>query len=135
MNNNSHQNGFSLIGALFLLIVVGGLVLVLARTIAVEDRESVLSVLSNQAYFAARSGMDWAGAKVLAPGGVCEDNNLSIEGFSVSTTCLATENIDEGTGTTYNVYALTSTATKGSKSTGTLVSRILRGSVTDATAP
>jgi len=135
MKHRKQQRGFSLIGALFLLIIVGALLLVLARTIAVEDRQSILSVLSNQAYFAARSGMDWAGAKVLAPGGTCEDNTLSVEGFSVSTTCSATENIDEGTGTTYNVYALTSTATKGSKSTGTLVSRTLRGSVTDATAP
>jgi MSHA biogenesis protein MshP len=127
------QKGFSLIGALFLLIIIGALLLVLARTIAVEDRESILSVLSNQAYFAARSGMDWASVSAL--NGSCGNSSLTLEGFSVTTTCSATTGIDEGTGTTYNVYALTSVATKGSKTTGTLVSRTLRGSVTNATSP
>ena len=129
------QQGFSLIGALFLLIVVGSLLLVLARTIAVEDRESILGVLTNQAYFAARSGMDWAGVEAINGGCTSVNNTMTLEGFSVTTTCSATTGIDEGTGTTYNVYALTSTATKGSKSTGTLVSRTLRGSVTNAAAP
>ena len=133
MKKTEKQQGFSLIGALFLLIVVGGLLLVLARTIAVEDRESILGVLTNQAYFAARSGMDWASVEALA--GNCANSTLTLEGFNVSTSCVATMNIDEGTGAPYNVYALTSTATKGTKSTGTLVIRNLRGSVTNAAAP
>lgn len=126
------QKGFSLIGALFLLIVVGALLLVLARTIAVEDRESILSVLSNQAYFASRSGMEWS--SVAALNGSCGVNTQTIEGFSVTTSCSATTNIDEG-GTLYDVFTLTSTATKGSKATGTLVGRTLRGAVTNATTP
>jgi MSHA biogenesis protein MshP len=133
MKHLKTQRGFSLIGALFLLVIVGALLLVLARTIAVENRESILSVLSNQAYFAARSGMEWSSVAALA--GTCGTSTLTVEGFSVTTTCAATTGIDEGTGTTYNVYALTSTATKGSKSTGTLVSRTIRGSVTNAVAP
>jgi len=126
------QTGFSLIAAIFLVAVIGLLLLVLSRTIVVQDRGSFLSVMTNRAYFAARAGLEWGAASSLA--GACGTQNLSIEGMTVNVQCTPTIGVTEG-GVTYNIYNLTSTASSGSKATATLVSRTLVGQVTDAPAP
>jgi MSHA biogenesis protein MshP len=126
------QKGFSLIAAIFLVTVVALLLLVLSRSIAVQDRSSFLSVMSNRAYFSARAGLEWAAVSAL--GGSCGVQSLNIEGIAVITQCTATTGISEGGGT-YNIYNLSVTASTGSKSTDTLVSRTLVGQVTDAPAP
>lgn len=126
------QRGFSLIAAIFLIAVVAVLLLVLSRTIAVQDRGSFLSVMTNRAYFAARAGLEWGAVSAL--GGSCSAQTLNIEGMSVDVQCNATTGISEG-GSAYNIYNLTSTASSGSKSTATLVSRRLVGQVTDAPPP
>ncbi len=128
------QKGFSLLAAIFLIVIVAGLLLVMARMAAVEDRESILAILANKAYFAARSGMDWTGVAALN-GSCTASQSLTFDGIAVTTTCNATTGIDEGTGATYNVYSISSTAVLGSKSTSTLTTRTLRGLVTDAPAP
>ena len=134
MNRFGTQKGFSLIAALFLIIVGAGILLVMSRMIAVEDRESVLALLGNRAYFAARSGMDWAGVEALN-GSCTSSQTLTFDGIPVTMTCNATTGIDEGSGTTYDIYSISATAVIGSKSTSTLTRRTLRGLVTNAPSP
>jgi MSHA biogenesis protein MshP len=126
------QRGFSLIAAIFLIAVIAVLLLVLSRNIAVQDRSSFLSVMSNRAYFSARTGLEWTAVSAIS--GSCGTQSLNIEGISVQTQCTATTGISEG-GSTYNIYNLSATASTGGKSTDTLVSRTLMGQVTDAPAP
>jgi MSHA biogenesis protein MshP len=126
------QRGFSLIAAIFLIAVIAVLLLVLSRNIAVQDRSSFLSVMSNRAYFSARAGLEWTAVSAIS--GSCGTQSLNIEGISVQTQCTATTGISEG-GSTYNIYNLSATASTGGKSTDTLVSRTLMGQVTDAPAP
>lgn len=134
MMHSGQQKGFSLIAAIFLIVVIAGLLLVMSRMAAVEDRESILAILADKAYFAARSGMDWTGVQAL--NGTCSASNaLSFDNVPVTTSCNATTGIDEGTGGTYNIYSITATAVIGTKSTSTLTRRTLRGQVTDAPSP
>jgi MSHA biogenesis protein MshP len=132
MTLHKRQQGFSLIAAIFLIAVIAVLLLVLSRNIAVQDRSSFLSVMSNRAYFSARAGLEWTAVSAL--GGSCGIQSLNIEGITVQTQCTATTGISEG-GSTYNIYNLSATASTGGKSTDTLVSRTLVGQVTDAPPP
>ncbi len=130
MTRANRQRGFSLIAAVFLVAVIGALALVMTSLTATQDRVSVYSVLTNQAYFAARSGLEYAADRAL--NGACGNESITLEQYTVDTQCIATVNIDEGTGTLYNVYNITVRAHRGSKSTATFVSRTVRAAVTDA---
>ena len=53
------QRGVSLITAVFLLVVLAGLLAAMARVVTTQQTSSSLDMLGNQAYQAARSGLEW----------------------------------------------------------------------------
>jgi MSHA biogenesis protein MshP len=91
------QSGFSLVPALFLLVVLAALGIVAVRLAGVQHQTVVLAMQSGRAYAAARSGIDWSAYQALVNGS-CAASTLSLSeaglaGFSVDTNCSSTRAI------------------------------------------
>lgn len=129
------QRGFSLVPALFLLVVLAALGAVAVRLTAVEHQTVVLAMQSTRAYAAAQTGIEWSAYQAITNGS-CASSTLSLTeggltGFTVDTSCAATSHA-EGAATT-NVYVLEAFAYSGIYGTPDYVSRRVRATVTDAT--
>jgi len=129
------QQGFSLVPALFLLVVLAALGIVAVRMMGVQQQTVVLAMQSSRAYAAARSGIDWSAYQALVNGS-CASSTLALTeaglaGFSVDTSCSSTTHT-EGPNTV-RVYVIDAFAWSGSYGTPDYVSRRIRSTVTDAT--
>lgn len=129
------QQGFSLVPALFLLVVLAVLGAVAVRLSAIQHQTVVLSMQSTRAYAAARAGIEWSAHQAVTSGS-CGAATIALsegglDGFTVETLC-TTSSHNEGT-TTTNVYVLEAFAYAGAYGTPDYVSRRIRASVTDAT--
>lgn len=132
-----NYNGFSLITAIFLLVVVAllGTYMVIIGT--TQQMTATLSLLSSRAVFAADSSMQWAEAYV-SKNDVCFSpspttftlSGGATNGYSITATC-SSVNATEG-GDTYNVFKLTSSAKHGTPGTPDYVERKLQATVTTA---
>lgn len=134
MRPSNRENGFSLIPAIFLLVVLAVLGAVTVRLSAIEHHSVVLTIQSSRAYAAAQAGIEWAAYQALVSGS-CTSSTLSLTegglaGFTVATTCTSTSHT-EGSATT-NIYVLDSFATAGRYGAPDYVSRRIRATVTDA---
>jgi len=132
---NRAQNGFSLVPALFLLIVLAALGVVAVRLTGVQQQTVVLAMQSGRAYSAARAGVEWSAYQALVNGS-CSTATLNLTeaglaGFSVDTTCSSTTHA-EGPNSV-RVYVIDAFAWSGSYGTPDYVSRRIRSTVTDAT--
>ncbi len=133
MHDKTGQRGFSLIPALFLLVVLAVLGAVAVRLTAVEHQGVVLSMQSVRAYSAAQAGIEWSAYQAIANGS-CGNSTVSLTeaglaGFTVSTTCASSSHA-EGT-TTTSIYVLEAFAYSGSYGSPDYVSRRIRATVTD----
>lgn len=129
------QSGFSLIPALFLLVVLAALGVVAVRMSGVQQQTVVLAVQGSRAYAAARAGVDWSAYQALVNGN-CASSTLALTeaglaGFSVDVSCSSTTHT-EGPNTV-RVYLIEAFAWSGSYGTPDYVSRRIRSTVTDAT--
>lgn len=127
------QTGFSLVPALFLLVVLAALGIVAVRLTGVQQQTVVLAMQSGRAYSAARSGINWSAYQALVNGS-CGSSTLTLTeaglaGFSVDTSCSSTTHT-EGPNTV-NVYVIDSFAWAGSYGTPDYVSRRIRTTVTN----
>lgn len=127
-----HEHGFSLISAIFLLVVIAALGTFAVTLSTAQQQSAALDVLGSRAYQAARAGVEW-GAFQITKSGIagsgfatdCQsssalhatasqpslpaDTQLSI--FSVGIICSATSHVDNVDGVTLTrVYQLVSTA-------------------------
>ena len=127
------QKGFSLVTAIFLLVVLGTLGTMMATFFAAQQQSSALDVLGSRAYQAAHAGIEWAaynvsitppgtlwagcaayppppapGVVLFSPVGVALGGDLAP--FTVTLTCVSTVATDGGP---IVVYDLTSTASYG----------------------
>ena len=128
------QRGFSLVPALFLLVVLAVLGAFAVRLSAVEHQTVVLAMQSSRAYAAAQTGIDWAAYQALN-NSTCTSSSLPLNegglvGFTVTTSCSSTSHT-EGSATT-NIYVLEAFAYFGVYGQPDYVSRRIRASVTDA---
>jgi MSHA biogenesis protein MshP len=122
------QRGFSLITAIFLLVVLGGLGTMMVTFFVAQQQSSTLDVMGSRAYQASRAGVEWAaynisanGAGILwpgcatyaAPATLFAANTLAgnLSPFNVTLTCNPASAV-EGTSTIF-VYDLTSMANNG----------------------
>ena len=126
------QTGFSLLTAIFLLVVLAGLGGVMVTFFGAQQQSSTLDVMGSRAYQASRAGIEWAAFNIASPGAAvpwpgCAGfpalpappavlfaagtlaENLST--FTVSLNC--NEVIAVEGGVTIHVYELTSTASNG----------------------
>lgn len=118
------QRGFSLVTAIFLLVVLGTLGTLMVTFFAAQQQSSALDVMGSRAYQAARAGVEWAAYQVSlspvnasAPVGCATSIAANTMGgalapFSVSVSCGSPVSAVEGTNTIW-VYDIVSTATYG----------------------
>lgn len=125
------QKGVSIVTAIFLLVVLGGLGAIMVNFFAVQQQTSALDVLGSRAYRAARAGIEWGAYNVfITPAGTLWAGCAGFPGpapgpalfaagtlaadmapFAVNLTCTATSTV--AAGVTVWIYNLTSTATTG----------------------
>ncbi len=60
------QKGFSLVTAIFLLVVLAGLGAMMVTFFTAQQQSSALDVLGSRAYWAAQAGVEWAAYHVAA---------------------------------------------------------------------
>ena len=130
----NRQSAFSLVPALFLLIVLAALGVVAVRLSAVESQTVVLAMQSARAYAAARAGVDWSAYQALINGS-CANSTIALTeaglaGFTVDTSCSSSTH-SEGPNT-IRVYVIEAFAWSGSYGMPDYVSRRMRSTVTDA---
>lgn len=117
LKNNA---GFTLVQAVFILVVLGLLGVVMMRMIGVQSSTSVFALQGARAYQAARSGLEWGAARA-AVGDPCSDT-FTIDNFTVDVTC-SSQPFSEGSIGPYDVYRINATAEYGSYGSPDYVSR------------
>jgi MSHA biogenesis protein MshP len=87
------QRGFSLVMAIFILVVLSLLGVYMVRLSGVQQMASIYELQGARAYQAARAGLEWSIARINL-GGSCADVNaqtalafVDITGFTVKLTC------------------------------------------------
>lgn len=117
LKNNA---GFTLVQAIFILVVLALLGVAMMRLIGVQSSTSILALQGARAYQAARSGLEWGAARASA-GNSC-NGTMTVENFTVNVTC-SSQSFTEGTIGPYNVYRINAAATFGSYGSPDYISR------------
>lgn len=112
--------GFTLVQAVFILVVLSLIGMVMIRLIGVQSSTTVLALQGARAYQAARSGLEWGAARAKT-GGSCNDT-LTVENFNVDVIC-SSQSFTEGSIGPYDVYQIKATATFGTYGSPDYVSR------------
>jgi MSHA biogenesis protein MshP len=129
------QQGFALIPALFLIVVLGALALVAIRVSTGQQQAVIMALQETRALAAAQSGIEW-GAYQSGIGNCAASTTLNLteaalNGFTVIVTCAATT-FTNGAATSFS-YVLKSTATTGTYGQPGYVHRAVSGTYTNAT--
>jgi MSHA biogenesis protein MshP len=110
------QRGFSLVAAIFLLVVLALLGALIASVTGMQQASGQLDLLGVRAYHSARAGMEWGASQVLDPSNLLNPATCapvvmpscpaptthlsslggSLSGFTVSVTCAQTADTTEG---------------------------------------
>lgn len=108
------QRGFTIVSAIFVLLVLGMLGGYMLRTSAIQLDTSSYALQGARAYLAARAGTDWAIASIVNYSGSCAQINAQtamaftgVNGFTVNLSCTS-QPYSEGnmSGTIYTIIAL-----------------------------
>lgn len=120
------HRGFSLITAIFLLVVLGTLGTMMVTFFVAQQQSSTLDVLGSRAYQAARAGIEWAAynisitpqrtlwagcAAVPVPLFAANTLNGNLSPFTITLTCNSVLAVEDGVN--IYVYDLTSVAVNG----------------------
>ena len=109
------SRGFSIVSAIFLLVVLAVLGAFMVTFSTVQHTTSALDVRGAQAYQAARTGIEWGTYRVLRnspPSCVGSKVLNDVASFVVTVECTASATYTEGV-TPVTVYQITSTARSG----------------------
>jgi len=120
-----NADGFTLVQVIFILVVLSLLGGAMVRLIGVQSSTSLFALQGARAYQAARSGLEWGAARARV-GGNCT-GSMTIEGFTVTTSCTSSvPPFEEGTAIT-TVFQIQATAVPLNTNYGTpgYVSRTL----------
>jgi MSHA biogenesis protein MshP len=116
------QRGFSLIAAVFLIVVLAALGTFAARIAMTQQQTVNLSVLEAQALAYANSGIEYGANRALKASICANSTTLTLGGtFNVKVTCVVTSHV--ASPLPKLSYALTSTATRGVYGRADFVSR------------
>lgn len=128
MKSLKKQTGFSLVTAIFILVVLAILGSYMALMGVSQNQTTALSVQGVRAWYAALSGFEWAAHRINTTA-TCPTvpTSMSIEGFTVTLTACVTYNITEGVDN-FNMYDITVLSESGSFGQSDYVSRTLRAS-------
>lgn len=117
LKNNA---GFTLVQAIFILVVLALLGVAMMRLIGIQSSTSVFALQGARAYQAARSGLEWGAARA-STGNSC-NGTLTVESFTVNITC-SSQSFTEGSIGPYDVYRISAIATYGSYGSPDFISR------------
>lgn len=139
-----HQPGFSLVSAIFLLVIIAALGLFTVTISTTQQQSSAMDALGSRAYQAAKAGIEWSIYRITRAGETCATltqpampAGTPLSDFNVTVICthyplapLLTyrDGTDE-----FSVYELTSTATTAGAVVGSLgyLERQVRVTITD----
>ena len=116
------EAGFTLVQAVFILVVLALLGVAMMRLSGIQSSTSVFAMQGARAYQAARSGLDWGAARASA-GSCSTGSSFVVEGFNLTVEC-SSQAFNEGNGP-YDIFTIRSTATFGSYGSADFVSRRL----------
>lgn len=130
------QSGFSLVSAIFLLVVVAALGAFSVTLSTTQNQSAALDIMGARAYQAARAGIEWGAYQALR-NGACADTVLpagtfpgTLNGFAVTVTCPSAVHADDGVaGGTVTVWDITATASQGVAGTANFVERRISASI------
>jgi MSHA biogenesis protein MshP len=120
--------GFTLISAIFLVVVISALGLFAVTISTTQQQTSVMDFQGSRAYQAAKAGIEW-GIYRVTKDSACPTTSPTmpagqLSGFTVTITCNVNA-YTEGTDS-FSVYQLTSTATTGTLGSANYVERQLQ---------
>ena len=128
------QRGFSLVSAIFLLVVIAALGAFAVTLSTTQQQSAALDVQGARAYQAARAGIEWGAYQVMInPGAIAcgtfaapVANAVTLTGttlmnFAVAVNCGSVATTEAGAPVT--MYQLTSTATQGAVGTSDYIER------------
>ncbi len=141
MKSNYLQRGFSLVTAIFLLVVLAALGAAMVTFSTAQSQGLAMDVLGARAYQAAQAGIEWAayniasspgaaGATTFTPGtgtalgGDLSDFKVTVAYTAASAPANAAEGADVIGGTVWS-YNISSTATFGTSGTANYVERVI----------
>ena len=126
------QGGFSLLTALFLLVVVSGMTAYLVNLATAQHLSSALTVQNSRAYYAAISGLEWVADRVRNNPTACPPvpTSFSAEGFLIRLTACTRSAITEA-GSTYALFDVTVDASRGGFGDWDFVSRSIRATLSE----
>ncbi|TAN68825.1 MAG: hypothetical protein EPN17_08605 [Methylobacter sp.] len=114
----NYQSGFSLIAAIFLLVVIAALGLFTLTISTTQQQSSAMDALGSRAYQAAKAGIEWGVYQIIKGGATCATfvqptmpTGTQLSSFTVTVDCSSTA-WTEGAAS-LSVYQLTSTAKTG----------------------
>lgn len=119
-NSTTSQRGFSLVAAIFVMIVVALVIAGISRLAINQHGTSSLSIQQARAYQAARAGLDW-GIYQASKGSCTGSSSLTMAGSTLAefngvlVTCAVTNYSEDGA--TVRIFSLTATAQNGNPAT------------------
>lgn len=137
---HTRQGGFSLIAAVFLIVVLAALAAFAVQVTMTQTQGADMQLLEAQAQSAAQAGIEYGANLALhipAPG-TCRAsttlrlNQPGLSGFVVTVGCVRTSHRIGAGPTTYYAYALTSSASHGRYGSPDYVARKVTRNVTNA---
>lgn len=116
------QQGFSLVSAIFLLVVIAALGTFAVTLSTTQQQSAALDVMGARAYQASRAGIEWGAYQALRNSSCIASTPLAplpntLAGFTVSVACSSIPYTEAGAPVT--IYQLTSTATTTGVGVGT----------------
>lgn len=137
------SQGFSIISAIFLLVVLSALGAFIVNISSGQHVSAAADVKGARAYQAARAGVEWGAYQVLDPNSAAASATpvacpgatafTPFAGFSTTVTCVLSTHTENGNN--IGVYRFTSTATAGTIGTIDYVSRVLQVTVAKCLNP
>jgi len=127
------QQGITLIGAIFVLVIVSLLGQYLVTIAGVQRQTTLLTLQSARAYQAANAGIEWAIASISANHScpaTPPTSYSSLPSFSVTTSCNTLEVVNENN-ISSTIYQLTATSSFSSYDQVDYVSRTLQVVIND----
>ena len=131
IRRRASSRGFSLVAALFLIVVVAALGAFAVRIGAGQQQTVNLALLSARALSAANSGIEFGANRALAGSCAAATLNLTeagLAGFTVTVTCSQAAHTENNIG--INVYRIGATAIAGTYGTPDYVSRYVYATFT-----
>ena len=139
--NPQSSKGFSLVSAIFLLVVIAALGTFAVTLSTTQQQSAALDVVGTRAYHAARSGIEWGAFQVLpgtagAYATACRAGAITqtlapmpntLAGFNVDVGCASSSHIEGAA--TVTMYQLTSTASWGTAGTPSFIERQISVSI------